>query len=586
MLPVNRVTLKFINSETESYFHKHFFQDEKDFKFINSEIGLESDFCKNFFQNDEDLHNVPTLAQPRYSLLINLIVSLLFYSLISLSLFLAINAILSHAVRLFFIACGLVLYLMSLIIATLLIRRHQLLCGRNKSDWWYSRQIIGAVITSLPVLSVYVSLSQAAFNEPCLADNLYWFCMIVSLVHFCNFTLLSCWLKSLMATTFSIMLTILLFLDMSYITGDNSVKPYYHSNTTDFVNLMNYNVSPTEFSNTIQHDISAPYAVHTNDLLYTAIISSQFSINSSREQTSLGTPCHLRFEIFVSVGLLLILIWFLNYELEKNYRLNFFGEIQAREDRRKVEYEKTQSDTFLLYIIPSHVLEAVKSQNSNFIEYSRHYSNVGVIFAGITNFDDLYEEQSFNKGIKYLHVLDEIMVEFDKLLDDNTYPQYGSIEKIKTVGCCFIAASGTKDDHEHLSGNAHLHTLMDFAMALLKQLDEYNERMKILSVQLKMKIGFNVGELVGGVIGKIKPYYDIWGDTVNMASRMYSTGEPGKIQVTKDVSKILEDKFEFERERTINVKGKKRPQNVVFLVGKKSNSDTLKNRPKSLEKKF
>ena len=204
-------------------------------------------------------------------------------------------------------------------------------------------------------------------------------------------------------------------------------------------------------------------------------------------------------------------------------------------------------------MFPSHVSEQLQSQNTT--THSQNYDLVGILFASITNFYEFYEE-NFEGGIECIRVLHEIVADFDKLLD-----KYEYVEKIKTVsGTTFMAASGLnskithpllKDDtHKYL----HLQQLVDFALDLRKTLDEFNTNM--LGFAFRLRCGFNAGPVTAGVIGTMKPQYDIWGDTVNLASRMDSTGVPDKIQVAEDCMKKLTDFFSFEPRGEIPVKGK------------------------------
>lgn len=185
--------------------------------------------------------------------------------------------------------------------------------------------------------------------------------------------------------------------------------------------------------------------------------------------------------------------------------------------------EKEQADWLLHNIVPEHVAYLLKTHEF----YSHTYADVGIIFAKISNFDDFYDE-AYQGGKEFLRVLNELMGDFEDLFD---LPQYKDVEKIKTIGSCLMAASGLNAETRAQNRDpvAHLYALMDFACALLQKLDQFNRDM--LSFKFEMEIGFNFGEVTAGVVGTTKLLYDIWGDAVNVASRMYSTGVHGKIQV-------------------------------------------------------
>ena len=258
-------------------------------------------------------------------------------------------------------------------------------------------------------------------------------------------------------------------------------------------------------------------------------------------------------DIVMCLAIQFLLILLLNHIHEKGVRANFYGDKEAAEQKNVALEQKEVADLLIRDMFPSHVSEQLQSQNTT--THSQNYNLVGILFASITNFYEFYEE-NFEGGIECIRVLHEIVADFDKLLD-----KYEYVEKIKTVsGTTFMAASGLnskithpllKDDtHKYL----HLQQLVDFALDLRKTLDEFNTNM--LGFAFRLRCGFNAGPVTAGVIGTMKPQYDIWGDTVNLASRMDSTGVPDKIQVAEDCMKKLTDFFSFEPRGEIPVKGK------------------------------
>ncbi len=139
-------------------------------------------------------------------------------------------------------------------------------------------------------------------------------------------------------------------------------------------------------------------------------------------------------------------------------------------------------------------------------------------------------------------MLDDIFSNFDDLVD-----QYG-LEKIKTIGDEYMVASGIpipRDDHAE--------ALAHFALAMRDSLAAYREKN---GVDLQMRIGLNSGPVVAGVIGKRRFLYDLWGDSVNTASRMESHGIPGEIQVTQATRDLLVGTFSFVDRGVIDIKGK------------------------------
>lgn len=201
--------------------------------------------------------------------------------------------------------------------------------------------------------------------------------------------------------------------------------------------------------------------------------------------------------------------------------------------------------------------------------YSKNHDSVGVIFASIVNFSEFYEE-SYEGGKECYRVLNELIGDFDDLLHK---PEFKSVEKIKTIGSTYMAASGLNvqqlAENEDDSPHAHLRELFNFALEMMGVLDDFNKNM--LGFGFKLRIGFNHGPLTAGVIGTTKLLYDIWGDTVNIASRMDSTGVECRVQVSEESHAVLRAMgLEFDYRGTVNVKGK--GQMRTFLYPKSGES--------------
>uniref|UniRef100_A0A1B6FSG2 adenylate cyclase n=1 Tax=Cuerna arida TaxID=1464854 RepID=A0A1B6FSG2_9HEMI len=194
--------------------------------------------------------------------------------------------------------------------------------------------------------------------------------------------------------------------------------------------------------------------------------------------------------------------------------------------------------------------------------YSQSRNNVGVMFASIPNFTEFYSED-INKGIECIRLLNEIIVDFDELLAE---PRFSSIEKIKTVGASYMAASGLNPTHRGREGeNDHICALVDFAIAMKQCLEELN---KHSFNNFQLRVGISTGALVGGVIGARKPVYDIWGNTVNEASRMDSTGTMGRIQIPKETAMMLTARgYQLEYRGLVPVKGKGEME-TYYVVGR------------------
>jgi adenylate cyclase 9 len=260
--------------------------------------------------------------------------------------------------------------------------------------------------------------------------------------------------------------------------------------------------------------------------------------------------------------MLVILIWMLNREFEINYRLSYHCSLLAAKDRKRILNLKNQADWLLHNIIPDHVSDQLKKS----AKYSENHKDVGIVFASLVNFNELYDE-SYMGGKEFLRVLNELIFDFDELLDQT---EFRNVEKIKTIGATFMAASGLnpfiREENSHKY--QHLMELMEFAFALQRSVDDFNQ--SLIEFDLVLRIGVNYGDVTSGVIGNTKLYYDIWGDAVNIASRMDSTGVEGRIQVNERTRDVLKQWFEFEERGDIFVKGKDNMKVFLFTKQKES----------------
>ncbi|XP_016517977.1 adenylate cyclase type 9-like isoform X2 [Poecilia formosa] len=380
---------------------------------------------------------------------------------------------------------------------------------------WVSRHLIGAVLVSLPAVSV---LSHVSARLPLQVTMFLCCAAILAIIQYCNFCQLSFWMRSVFATITGLALLLMLYSPV-------------HSSSNNTVPVHGLNDSA----------------------------SSELTPDTSRLSDSLVTEAILAF------FLLLLLVWFLNRESEVSYRLHYHGNVEADKHRSKIQTMRDQAEWLLGNIIPIHVADQLKETQS----YSKNHNSVGVIFASIANFSEFYEE-SYEGGKECYRVLNELIGDFDELLRK---PEFRSVEKIKTIGSTYMAASGlnvqqTGDDEDE-SPHAHLRALFDFALEMMGVLDDFNKNM--LGFGFKLRIGFNHGPLTAGVIGTTKLLYDIWGDTVNIASRMDSTGVECRVQVSEESHTVLSAMgLEFDYRGTVNVKGK--GQMRTFLYPKSGES--------------
>ncbi|XP_050335698.1 adenylyl cyclase 78C isoform X3 [Bactrocera neohumeralis] len=239
--------------------------------------------------------------------------------------------------------------------------------------------------------------------------------------------------------------------------------------------------------------------------------------------------------------------------VEVTSRLDFIWKEQAERELINMKSNRALNDTLIKNILPHHVAAYYLSDEHTDELYSKNHSLCGVMFASIPNFQDFYSEDIDN-GKACIRILNEIICDFDELLEE---PRFASIEKIKTVGATYMAASGLNSAHLHARGETaedSVCDLVEFAFAMKQKLEEIN---KEAFNNFQLRVGICSGPLVSGVIGARKPVYDIWGNTVNVASRMDSTGENWRIQVPTKTSELLKAKgYTCVKRGEINVKGK------------------------------
>ncbi|KAG5670772.1 hypothetical protein PVAND_001012 [Polypedilum vanderplanki] len=254
-------------------------------------------------------------------------------------------------------------------------------------------------------------------------------------------------------------------------------------------------------------------------------------------------------------GLLLLLVVAVLHTLDRQ------GEFVSRTDflwKAKLKPKGRAGGNFVGNILPAHVAQHFLKKEVQKDLYHESYSSVGVMFASIPNYKEFYDETDVNKqGLECLRLLNEIICDFDKLL---LKPKFSGIEKIRTIGSTYMIASGLRPGKEEGAFDAkrteehNVVVLVDFAIALMQTLDTINRE----SFQrFRLRMGLNHGPVIAGVIGAQKPQYDIWSNTVNVASRMDSCGVLNKLQTTENTAKVLMAAgYGCECRGPIHVKGK------------------------------
>ncbi|XP_016383687.1 adenylate cyclase type 4 [Sinocyclocheilus rhinocerous] len=276
-----------------------------------------------------------------------------------------------------------------------------------------------------------------------------------------------------------------------------------------------------------------------------------------------STPGVLK-EPKIMSGIWLVIFYLISLILvrqdELGSRTEFLLEKCFNKETEEMETTKNVNRLLLQNLLPEHVTDFFIGKDiQNQDLYSKSCECVCVMFASVPHFfKEFYNESSVNNdGLECLRFLNEIISDFDELLNK---PKFSAVEKIKTISSTYMAVAGltkpakTEERRTCDMSYSHIRSMLDFAIALMGRLENINMH-SFNSFQLR--IGINHGPLIAGVIGAHKPQYDIWGNTVNVASRMDSTGVLDKIQVTEETAQVAQRLgFGVTLRGAIHVKGK------------------------------
>ncbi|XP_069030281.1 adenylate cyclase type 7 isoform X1 [Embiotoca jacksoni] len=285
--------------------------------------------------------------------------------------------------------------------------------------------------------------------------------------------------------------------------------------------------------------------------------------HSSREDEyilrRIGLVKHPQVMSCIYITLFLVTMLIISQQNESCFRQDFLLKYKNHTEQDEIETRENLNRLLLENVLPAHVAALFVGENKkNEDLYYKSYDCVCVMFASVPDFKEFYTECDINKeGLECLRLLNEIIADFDEMLSK---PKFSGVEKIKTIGSTYMAAAGLsgtpcqENNQDRERQQAQIGILVEFAIALIGKLDGINRHS---FNNFRLRVGINHGPLIAGVIGARKPQYDIWGNTVNVASRMESTGELGKIQVTEETSNVLQKLgYSCECRGFINVKGK------------------------------
>jgi class 3 adenylate cyclase len=208
----------------------------------------------------------------------------------------------------------------------------------------------------------------------------------------------------------------------------------------------------------------------------------------------------------------------------------------AYESERKLQAAHKEARSLLLNILPEMIADKLSRERKGIAE---RYEETTILFSDIVGFTELASGLSAEELVR---ILNGIFSRFDSIVEEL------GLEKIKTIGDGYMAASGVPRRRED-----HAAAAVRCGMRMLSVLEEFNGEN---GLHLALRVGIHSGSVIAGVIGKNKFSYDLWGDTVNIASRMESHGLPGRVHISESAYRLVKAEFSTEEREPISVKGK------------------------------
>lgn len=248
---------------------------------------------------------------------------------------------------------------------------------------------------------------------------------------------------------------------------------------------------------------------------------------------------------------------FLSYSFEVLQRQDFIMSSMA--------WRESHRSTLLLHnILPSTVVHQLKELTHRGTlrcedpTIAESFDCVTVLFADVVSFTTMSAQIT---PVRLVQLLNHMFQRFDELAQQN------EVEKIKTIGDCYMAAAGLPMPNEN-----HAKTMARFGLQMLEVVGMGNLRNPATDLPIQVRVGMHSGPCVAGIIGHKKFAYDIWGDAVNTAARMESHGEPMKLHCSQDSFELVRDDFQCQARERMNVKGKGEMQ-TYFVVSEKESAD-------------
>lgn len=281
---------------------------------------------------------------------------------------------------------------------------------------------------------------------------------------------------------------------------------------------------------------------------YTLNLEAKNAVGVMAEKTSLSfvilAPWYLTIYAYLIYGCLIILLIFFivkinsNLLLKQNKKLEETVKIRTHELSQinsELTFEKKKSDDLLLNILPPEVAEELKHKGNTL---AKQFDNVTIIFTDFVNFTIISEKLDPQKLVSEL---DYYFKGFDEIITKN------GLEKIKTIGDAYLAVCGMPHETK-----GHAKRVIQTAI----EIAAFTNKRKKEGGLFEIRIGIHSGPVIAGIVGSKKFAYDIWGDSVNMASRMESNSEAGKINISQATYELVKNNFTFEYRGKINAKNK------------------------------
>lgn len=292
----------------------------------------------------------------------------------------------------------------------------------------------------------------------------------------------------------------------------------YNGLTNVYTSLGDYKMS-VQYLNLLLHVKDEIYNTETDKKLGKML----FEAESQQQEGKIKLQAaELNRQKFVKNAMIVgfTLIFIIGFILFRDYR-------QKIKINKILDSQKAQIETLLLNILPEEVANELQEKGE---ATPRYYEHASVLFTDFKSFSALADKLSPQEVVTELN---ECFIEFDEIIK-----KYG-LEKIKTIGDSYMCAGGIPTPNE-----AHVMNIVKASLEIQEYIKERNiRRIKAELPPWDIRIGIHTGPLVAGVVGKIKYAYDIWGGTVNIASRMESNGEPGKINISAAMYELIKHEY-------------------------------------------